>query len=271
MAHKRTYKGKHRKRSPLSGKSSAALTTVLVTSTVSLTSPAMAGAQETVPNVLNLVTPKLSPQDTAKFVDETHISVPQLDIRPDGEKKKVDLKDSGSSQSTKRRATVLSVNSQTTTSNKDEDKPSLAKLLENINSFKVRVDEMKPKVAKPAEGSFTSGYGMRWGSLHTGIDIANSNGTPILAVMDGIVTDSGPVSGYGNWIKIKHNDGSVSLYGHMESLYVSVGQSVSAGDVIAGMGNLGFSTGTHLHFEIHLDGVTPVDPVPWFAERGITI
>lgn len=129
----------------------------------------------------------------------------------------------------------------------------------------------KVTVAKPAEGVFTSGYGMRWGTLHAGIDIANSVGTPILAVMDGTVIDSGPASGYGNWIRIKHDDGSMSVYGHMETLAVNVGQRVEAGQNIAGMGNRGFSTGSHLHFEIHPSGQGAVDPVPWFAERGITI
>lgn len=128
-----------------------------------------------------------------------------------------------------------------------------------------------PSVVKPAEGVFTSGYGPRWGTLHAGIDIANVIGTPILAVMDGTVIDSGPASGYGNWIRIQHDDGSISIYGHMETLAVSVGERVYAGQNIAGMGNLGFSTGPHLHFEIHPTGNGAVDPVPWFAERGIVI
>ncbi|MGP6175638.1 M23 family metallopeptidase [Corynebacterium sp. A21] len=124
-------------------------------------------------------------------------------------------------------------------------------------------------VVKPAEGSFTSGFGPRWGSFHSGVDIANAIGTPIKAVMAGTVIDSGPASGYGQWIRIQHEDGSVSVYGHMSSLYVGVGQYVSAGETIAGMGSEGFSTGSHLHFQIQPDGVTPVDPVPWFNERGI--
>ena len=57
----------------------------------------------------------------------------------------------------------------------------------------------------------------------------------------------------------------------MESLYVSVGEEVHAGQTIAGMGSEGFSTGCHLHFEIHPDGNNPVDPVPWLAERGISV
>lgn len=128
-----------------------------------------------------------------------------------------------------------------------------------------------PMVAKPAEGTFTSPFGMRWGAMHNGIDIANVNGTAIRAVADGVVIDSGPAQGYGNWIRIRHEDGAVSVYGHMESLDVAVGQHVVAGQKIAGMGNMGFSTGCHLHFEIHPDGTTPVDPVPWLAARGITV
>lgn len=128
-----------------------------------------------------------------------------------------------------------------------------------------------PAVVKPAEGVFTSGFGPRWGTLHAGIDIANIVGTPILAVMDGTVIDSGEASGYGNWIRILHEDGSISIYGHMETLDVVVGDFVHAGQKIAGMGNRGFSTGSHLHFEIHPQGNGAVDPVPWFAERGITI
>ena len=128
-----------------------------------------------------------------------------------------------------------------------------------------------PSVVKLAEGAFTSGFGPRWGSFHNGIDIANANGTPILAIMDGTVLDSGPASGYGNWIRIQHDDGTISLYGHMESLDVSTGQRVHAGQKIAGMGNLGFSTGTHLHSEVHPGGGGPVDPAAWLAERGIHV
>lgn len=125
-------------------------------------------------------------------------------------------------------------------------------------------------VVKPTEGTFTSGYAMRWGSLHSGLDIANAIGTPIRAVMDGTVISSGPASGYGNWIRIQHDDDSVSLYGHMATLNVAVGERVTAGQQIAGMGNEGFSTGSHLHFQLHPGGGGPIDPAPWFAEHGIT-
>lgn len=124
-------------------------------------------------------------------------------------------------------------------------------------------------VVKPTEGTFTSGFGMRWGSLHAGLDIANVVGTPILAAMGGTVIDSGPASGFGQWIRIQHDDGSIAVYGHMETLDVSVGEQVTAGQKIAGMGNRGFSTGSHLHFELYPTGSGAVDPAPWFAQHGI--
>lgn len=127
-----------------------------------------------------------------------------------------------------------------------------------------------PSVVKPAEGTFTSGSGVHWGTLHAGIDIANVVGTPILAAMGGTVIDSGPASGFGQWIRIQHDDGSIAVYGHMETLDVTVGERVTAGQRIAGMGNRGFSTGSHLHFELYPTGSGAVDPLPWFAEHGVT-
>lgn len=130
-----------------------------------------------------------------------------------------------------------------------------------------------PKSMKPAEGTFTSGFGMRWGAMHNGIDVANPVGTPIHSVMDGTVINSGPAQGFGNWIRIQHVDGSISVYGHMpaNSLRVNVGDHVSAGDHIADIGSEGRSTGPHLHFEIHPGGGAAVDPVGWFDERGISV
>ena len=148
----------------------------------------------------------------------------------------------------------------------------LTKAVEH-NTIRAEIDQALrgSSVVKPAEGVFTSGFGPRWGTLHAGIDIAAPVGTPIYAVMDGTVIDSGPASGYGQWIRIQHDDGSISVYGHMSTLAVAAGERVTAGQHIAGMGNEGFSTGSHLHFEIHPTGNGAVDPVPWFAERGITI
>ena len=129
----------------------------------------------------------------------------------------------------------------------------------------------QPLFVMPTKGIFTSGFGYRWGVLHAGIDIANSIGTPIRAVSDGVVVDAGPTAGYGMWVKLRHADGTVTLYGHVNSTTVSVGQRVMAGDQIATMGNRGNSTGPHLHFEVLLGGTQRVDPVPWLAKRGLSV
>jgi murein DD-endopeptidase MepM/ murein hydrolase activator NlpD len=129
----------------------------------------------------------------------------------------------------------------------------------------------QPLFVMPTKGIFTSGFGYRWGVLHAGIDLANSIGTPIRAVSDGVVIDAGPTAGYGMWVKLRHADGTVTLYGHVNTTMVSRGQRVMAGDQIATMGNRGNSTGPHLHFEVLLGGSQRVDPVPWLAKRGLSV
>ncbi|MDG3014819.1 M23 family metallopeptidase [Speluncibacter jeojiensis] len=129
----------------------------------------------------------------------------------------------------------------------------------------------RPLFALPAQGIFTSVFGTRWGTIHGGVDIAAAMDTPIHAVADGTVIDSGPASGFGMWVRLRHDDGTVSVYGHIDRSLVQVGQHVLAGDEIAEVGNRGFSTGPHLHFEIWLDGSQRVDPLPWLAQRGISL
>ena len=128
----------------------------------------------------------------------------------------------------------------------------------------------RPLFVMPTKGVWTSGFGYRWGVLHAGIDIAGPIGTPIVAVADGTVVDAGPTAGYGAWVKIRHNDGTVTLYGHVNTWLVSVGQRVMAGDQIATIGNRGNSTGPHCHFEVLLNGSNRIDPVPWLAQRGLS-
>ncbi|GJF16007.1 membrane protein [Mycolicibacterium cyprinidarum] len=128
----------------------------------------------------------------------------------------------------------------------------------------------RPQFAMPTRGVWTSGFGYRWGVLHGGIDIANSMGTPIMAAADGVVIDAGPTAGYGAYVKIKHSDGTVTLYGHINSWLVSVGDRVMAGDQIATMGNRGNSTGPHLHFEVLTNGSNRIDPVGWMSARGLS-
>ncbi len=129
----------------------------------------------------------------------------------------------------------------------------------------------QPLYVMPTHGIFTSNFGYRWGVLHAGIDLANSIGTPIYAVSDGVVIDAGPTAGYGMWVKLRHADGTVTLYGHVNTTLVSIGQRVMAGDQIATMGNRGNSTGPHLHFEVLPGGTERIDPVPWLAKRGLNV
>ena len=122
----------------------------------------------------------------------------------------------------------------------------------------------------PAEGRYTSGFGSRWGSSHMGIDIANSIGTPIYSVAPGEVIDAGPASGFGMWVRVEHDDGTVTVYGHVNTILAEEGQRVGAGEQIATIGNRGQSTGPHLHFEVH-EGGTKINPLPWLRERGIDV
>jgi murein DD-endopeptidase MepM/ murein hydrolase activator NlpD len=132
----------------------------------------------------------------------------------------------------------------------------------------------RPDAVAPVEGGrLTSGFGGRWGRLHAGIDLAAPMMTPEYAVMDGIVLEAGPASGYGNVVYIQHDNGDVTAYGHMEEILVEPGQLVRAGDTIALLGNRGRSTGPHLHFEVHVGGLggQKIDPLPWLRERGVDL
>ncbi|MPY77006.1 MAG: peptidoglycan DD-metalloendopeptidase family protein [Actinophytocola sp.] len=135
-----------------------------------------------------------------------------------------------------------------------------------------RIEAMQPDTVAPANGVLTSLFGARWGTSHYGIDIAAPIGTPVHAVEDGVVLEAGAASGFGLWVRVQHDDGSVSVYGHINSYYVSEGEYVEAGQEIAEVGNRGYSTGSHLHFEVWTeeDG-SKVDPLGWLAERGVDL
>ncbi|PPK69642.1 peptidase M23-like protein [Actinokineospora auranticolor] len=128
----------------------------------------------------------------------------------------------------------------------------------------------RPKFVQPAVGTFTSGFGARWGVTHYGIDIANRIGTPIVSVADGTVIEAGTASGFGLWVRVQHEDGTVSVYGHVNDYVVREGQQVKAGQLIAHIGNRGQSTGPHLHFEIWDTSGRKMNPLPWLAARGIS-
>ena len=150
-------------------------------------------------------------------------------------------------------------------------------------NIQAQIDQMKEQLKKQntvvAAGSYawpcpscytiTSNYGYRYlelygyTRLHAGTDIGAQYGAEVTAAAAGNVTIATYGSGYGNYVMIAHADGSVTLYGHMSSLAVSAGQTVSQGDVIGYVGSTGNSTGPHLHFEVRING-SPVDPMQYF-------
>jgi murein DD-endopeptidase MepM/ murein hydrolase activator NlpD len=120
----------------------------------------------------------------------------------------------------------------------------------------------------PAKGVLTSGYGRRWGRMHRGIDIAGPTGTPIVAAATGEIISAGWNSGgYGNLVDIRHPDGSMTRYAHNSKILVRKGQWVQQGEQIALMGSTGYSTGPHLHFEVHPNGSGAANPMAYLPGR----
>lgn len=138
--------------------------------------------------------------------------------------------------------------------------------LDRLNAY--RLAAAKSPFALPVRESFryTSGFGGRddpfgrGSRRHEGVDMAGSQGTAIYTTGDGVVTEAGWADGYGQMVKVRHDFGIETVYGHLSRIRVEVGQRVSRGDRIGDMGSTGRSTGTHLHYEVRLSG-TPVDPM----------
>jgi len=115
----------------------------------------------------------------------------------------------------------------------------------------------------PVSGSLNSRFGPRWGSFHTGIDIGAGFGTGVAAAASGkVVLVAHSNYGYGNYVIVRHADGSETLYAHLSAIYVSLGQEVGQGEPIGAVGCTGWCTGPHLHFEVRIGGVA-VDPLPY--------
>jgi len=121
---------------------------------------------------------------------------------------------------------------------------------------------------RPVKGWMTSRFGYRKSpftgrrELHKGLDIANREGTQIIAPADGIVKFTGRKGLLGKAIDIDHGHGMVTRYGHLKEILKKRGEQVKRGDIIAEMGDTGRSTGSHLHYEVHLNGV-PVNPIKY--------
>ncbi len=135
--------------------------------------------------------------------------------------------------------------------------------------FESAVFGARTQTVKPVNGIVTSGYGSRWGSMHFGVDIANQIGTPIQSVANGTVIEAGPAAGFGLWVRVRHDDGTTAVYGHVNDLLSHAGQRVNAGQTIATVGNRGNSTGPHLHLEIWQPNGAKIDPVRWLAAHGV--
>jgi murein DD-endopeptidase MepM/ murein hydrolase activator NlpD len=112
----------------------------------------------------------------------------------------------------------------------------------------------------PCDGVVVSGFGMRWGRMHEGIDINCPYGAPNRAAAAGTVIYAGWLGGYGNLVVVDHGNGLSTAYAHASAILVSVGQTVSQGETVSLVGATGHVTGPHLHFEVRINGVA-VDPL----------
>ncbi len=135
---------------------------------------------------------------------------------------------------------------------------------------RVRAISSTPTIA-PVRGILTSGFGTRSDpmthgpGLHQGVDIAAAAGQPVFAAADGLVMLAGSTSGYGEAIYLAHGFSISTRYGHLSEIDVRPGQRVHRGDMIGRVGSTGRSTGSHLHYEVRLDG-NPVNPMAYILD-----
>ena len=133
-----------------------------------------------------------------------------------------------------------------------------------------------PSLKPVANLNFSSFYGVRsdpfrgTAAMHAGVDIPGPMGTPVYATADGIVERAGWTGGYGNLVELEHGKGLETRYGHLSKIMVAQGQRVKRGDVIALMGSTGRSTGSHLHYEVRMDG-RAVNPVPYLNSAELAV
>lgn len=147
--------------------------------------------------------------------------------------------------------------------------------MDRLNQYRIAAEQLPFVMPIVDPVRFTSGFGYRrdpFGRgrrMHSGVDWAGAYGTPIYSSADGVVTKAGWQSGYGRIVTVQHVFGVETRYAHLSKINVRVGQRVSRGDRIGGMGNSGRSTGTHLHYEVRVGG-NPVDPLTYIeAARDV--
>jgi murein DD-endopeptidase MepM/ murein hydrolase activator NlpD len=147
--------------------------------------------------------------------------------------------------------------------------------LDQMNMYRIAISKLPFGHPVKTAVRYTSGFGGRNDPLgrgyrmHEGQDMAGAHGSPIYATADGVITYAGWESGYGRLVKIRHDFGIETRYGHLSQISVKVGERVSRGAHIGDMGNTGRSTGTHLHYEVRLGG-TAVNPMTYIkAARDV--
>lgn len=160
-----------------------------------------------------------------------------------------------------------------------EDEEGLHPTLERLNSALLKMERLESTLltipsAMPADiNMMSSGYGYRrdpftgGGAMHNGIDFKGPHGQPILSAAKGTVTHAGWKSGYGKTVEITHGNGLMTRYAHLSRIGVSSGQKIQQGIQLGAMGSTGRSTGTHLHFEVRLNGKA-VNPRPFLEANS---
>lgn len=155
-----------------------------------------------------------------------------------------------------------------------DDEKELHPTLERLNNALLRMDQLERTLltipsAMPADiNLMSSGYGYRrdpftgGGAMHSGIDFKGPHGQPILSAAPGTITHAAWKSGYGKTVEITHGNGLMTRYAHLSKIHVTTGQKVKQGIQVGAMGSTGRSTGTHLHFEVRLNGAA-VNPRPF--------
>ncbi len=143
------------------------------------------------------------------------------------------------------------------------------KKLDSLERSVIAIPSAQPVSAM----SYTSNFGVRadpfrgTAAMHAGVDIPGAIGTPVYATADGIVSRAERAGGYGNLVEVNHGRGIATRYGHLSKLLVSPNERVVRGQLIALMGSTGRSTGSHLHYEVRIDGQA-VNPVPFLQSAG---
>jgi murein DD-endopeptidase MepM/ murein hydrolase activator NlpD len=146
------------------------------------------------------------------------------------------------------------------------------KKLDVMNKGVISIPSIKPISAF----TFTSAFGVRsdpfrgYAAMHAGIDLASPTGTPIYATADGIVDRAEWFGGYGNMVDIDHGKGIATRYGHMSRIVARAGEHVKRGELIGYVGSTGRSTGSHLHYEVRIDGHA-VNPIPFLQSANYMV